>query len=168
MKVYISLMLLICQIAYTNTQTACNLITPATSTDCTSKSVDKKEYCCYLYAPNLISQNNKLCYGIPFESYSGGKTYSLNSNTYLIDCGVSINSSPLDTCSPDAHGSQKECATGSSFTNSCCYEDATKQCYWLGTKYSGDTLWAGKKLHCSGEYISVSLMLLIAFLSILF
>jgi hypothetical protein len=166
MKVYLLIILSVCNIILTQTQQVCNLVTPTKQEDCTSKSIDKKEYCCYLYADNL-SQNSKLCYSIPFQSYSGGKTYSLNGNTYFINCGVKIESSPLDTCSPDAHTSQKDCATGSSFTNSCCFEAATQQCYWLGTKYSGTTTWAEKQLECGADYMRISLLMIIALVTLL-
>jgi hypothetical protein len=151
-----------------NTQ-ACNLITPTSANDCTAKSVQNKEYCCYLNAPNL-TQNAKLCHSIPFQTFSGDTTYYLNGNTYFLDCGTKKELPALSVCQPAEGGDptgQSDCATGSSFTNSCCYNEDTKKCYWLGTKYDGITLWASLRLDCNGYYFSVSMMMVFSFIAML-
>jgi hypothetical protein len=158
-------LILLANIIYINTQ-SCNLTTPKTKDDCNIKSVQDKELCCYLYAPNL-KNNAQVCNSLPWNSYSGDKTYFINGNTYFIDCGVTRQQEVLPTCGPKEPGSKKQCMTGSSFTNSCCYHEESNNCYWLGTKFEGETTWAGLKLQCTGYYVQISVVMLLAFISML-
>jgi hypothetical protein len=165
MKILALTILLTTNIILINTQQTCNLITPNSKDDCLGKS-KPDELCCFLTAPNL-NTNKSICHSLPISSYSGEPAYTVNGNTYFIDCGVNVNPTPLPVCGPKGPLSVKNCMTGSSYTNSCCYNPNTQTCYWLGTKYTGETVWAGLRLSCNGYYYSVSMILLVAFISML-
>jgi hypothetical protein len=147
------------------TQTCLNTV-PTKKEDCTSKS--DSEYCCYLWAPNLKTGNSNKCYSIPKTSLNSDPTISYNGVTYYIDCGVKVQESNLPTCGPSDPSGKKDCMTGATFTNSCCWNNDKKKCFSLGTKYTGDIRWAELDLDCSAADISVSLMILFAILSIIF
>jgi hypothetical protein len=124
-----------------------------------------------------------MCLSIPKSSYVGGTTFDYDGQVYSINCGIdtnNLNKPLLSNCSPleaNTTGlSKSDCMTGSSFVNSCCYYSKTNTttlnapsgCYWLGTKYTGETTWAGMNLNCSAQFVTFSMALLVLFLSLLF
>jgi hypothetical protein len=157
----------------------CASTVPTKESDCFNASTDSGEYCCYL--TGLINYSNeKLCLNIPQSAYTGETKYAYNNKVYNIACNFSGKTTILEKCSgtPD---SKKGCSTGSSFTNSCCYYEKTKTdspnekvqntetgCYWLGTKYSGEISWAGLKLSCSENFLTLSSSLIFILFLFLF
>jgi hypothetical protein len=164
-----SILLIILTIGIVNSQTCISQI-PTTDGDCTGIKSDS-EYCCYLSAPNLtgtLAGLAKKCYNLPKTAFNGDPTISYNGYSYFINCGVQVTKTALPACGPTGAAGRKDCMTGATFTNSCCWDLDNKNCVWMGTKYTGTTKWAGLNLDCSAADLSVSLMILFAILSIIF
>ena len=152
-------------ISYTYSQT-CMTVVPQSEQDCT-KYNDNKELCCFLTAPNL-NIDSKLCYSLPMSSFAGETTIYYRGHSYLLNCGIKKDKTSLPICGPSSPLSRKDCMTGSTFSNSCCLDKDNKRCVWLGTKFVGETEWAGLNLDCSGENYRISIFILIAIVSIIF
>jgi hypothetical protein len=161
-----SIILIILTIAVVNSQT-CMTTSPTKAADCTSIKSDG-EYCCYLNAPNLSGANANVCYNVPKTAYNGDETISYNGYSYFIECGVQVTKNALPTCGPSGALARSDCMTGATFTNSCCWVVDNKKCVWLGTKFTGETKWAGLNLDCSAADLTVSFMIIFAILSIIF
>lgn len=147
---------------------------PTKASDCTSRTTLSGNDCCLLTGVGDNS-NNMLCLSIPSSSLTSELTYYYNGKTYNIDCGsVQTTTTALPTCGPSSAASQKDCATGSSYVNSCCWHTkvsnstAPSGCYWLGSKYSGNVVWAGIDLDCNASYTSLSMLLIFFSLALLF
>jgi len=147
----------------------CGSINPGKNSDCTTAKTNTGNLCCFLSGLQNYS-SDKMCVSLPSVSYTGAKTYVLNGKTYMIDCGVQISASSniLNTCGPTPAAGQSDCQTGSSFSNSCCWAEKQKGCYWLGTKYRGSTNWAGMSLDCSSSYLTFSMTFVLFFLAFVF
>jgi hypothetical protein len=147
----------------------CSSVIPTKNSDCTTAKTNTGNLCCYLSGLQSYS-TEQMCLSIPSVSYTGAKTYVLNGKTYMIDCGVQITASAtiLNSCGPSPAVGKEDCQTGSSFSNSCCWADKQQGCYWLGTKYRGETNWAGMKLDCASSYLTFSMTFVLFFLAFVF
>ena len=148
---------------------ACTDTIPFQASDCINKSTNTNNICCYI--DSIQGPRDRRCISIPKSSYSGSTVYVKEERTYSIDCGsgVSKQATILKSCGPSNAISKKDCSTGSSFVESCCYytgkgatisPNPSQGCYWLGTKYDGETTWGGMPLECASEHLTFSFGLL--------
>jgi hypothetical protein len=166
----IALSILLClKIVYSQTSFTCTDTTPNQAADCNGKLTNSNNLCCYI--ETVQGEKNKKCISVPKSSYSGSSVYVEDELTYSIDCGSNAPKQGiiLKSCGPSNAISKKDCSTGSSFVDSCCYYSGTgatitpkpnQGCYWLGTKYDGETTWGGMPLECNSNYLTYSFGLL--------
>lgn len=158
------------------TDLSCEVTTPTRVEDCTQRKTNTGNKCCYL-SGTLNYANEKLCLSLPPSTYAGRTSFYYSGKTYNINCQDNTHTPTiLKSCGPKdiTPTGKADCSTGSSFVNSCCWfaginsSTSPKGCYWLGTKYSGDTTWGGLELNCNATFLSFSLSLLFFFLAALF
>jgi len=156
------------------TTLSCSNTSPKSANDCFNNLTNDDNICCYLSGVQTYA-NEKMCISIPSTSYVGDLSYILSKKTYNIQCRVSTSTPTfLKQCGFAGALSSSDCSTGSTFVNSCCYYSGTdvnktpQGCYWLGTKYSGKTNWAGLSLECASNNIMISLVLIFFYFCVFF
>jgi hypothetical protein len=155
-------------LATINAQNSCESINPQQASDCLNVSSSlTNSYCCYLKGIQFNTQSQK-CYVLPKSAYTGSNYINVKGTQYNLNCGDVPAYPVLKTCGPTSPSDVKDCATGSTISESCCYESKTRSCLWLGAKYKGSTHWAGKSLECSTGYVFYTTIALFAVIFMFF
>lgn len=140
--------------------TPCNSEKPFDFNECFLRQVSNAySKCCYL--ENYLDQNKKICLEIPATSFTGSNLYSLNNILYRINCPNVSDKDLLRSCAPIVPTGRSDCSNYSTLSESCCFNVSDKTCNWLGTKYRGNVLWAGKNLDCAAGFLKENLVKII-------
>lgn len=138
----------------TQTTSFCNAEKPSDYQSCYSRPASNAySRCCYL--ESFSDQNKKMCLEIPAISFTGAPLYSYNDVLYKISCPNTTVKDSLNSCASIVSTGKSDCSVYSTYTESCCFGEDDKKCYWLGAKYQGKTLWAGKNLDCNAGFLKM-------------
>lgn len=141
----------------TTQSTACNSGKPLDYSECYSRPASNSySRCCYL--ENFSDQNKKMCLEIPAVSFTGAPLYTYNNVLYKINCPNVTAKDSLSLCSNIVSTGKADCSMYSTYTESCCFHEEDKKCYWLGAKFEGRTLWGGKNLDCAAGFLKENIV----------
>lgn len=176
--------LIILNLCRINTQTAsqCTSASPNMNADCLSLS-SSNLFCCY---QTNDGETSKKCVSSD-KSLPITSTFTSGGVNYYLDCGVGagtntptgsyntlnvknqfINANTLSLpnlpCGVFNPVYLYQCSDFSQMQNSCCFyqSGSSTGCYWLGTKFVGNSTFTGGQIQCAGSYAKTGLYFMIA------